>query len=62
MNDAMGEDLYDALSVLGIFVMEVGVHAAHQVSASGFQVVQGVLGRLQFHLIGNVQLLEDEFQ
>ena len=39
----MRKDLYHRLAILGIIVVEMGIHAAHQVGTSVLQVVQGVL-------------------
>ena len=54
MDDAMGEYLDDATAILCILIMEVCVHAAHQVGMSGLQVVECVLGRLQLDSIWNM--------
>ena len=62
VNHAVGENLDDRLSVLRVVVVEVGVHAAHQVGTASLQVVQSVLGRFQLDFVGNVQLPEDKAQ
>ena len=62
VDDAVGEYLDDTFAILCIFVMEICVHTAHQVSASCLEVVQRILCRFQFDFVGDVQLFEDEFQ
>ena len=62
VDDTMRKQLYDALTILCVLVMEVGIHTAHQVCPPCLQVVQGILRRLQLDFVGDFQLLEDEFQ
>ena len=54
----MREDLDDRLAILSVFVMEVSIHTAHQVSMAAFQVVEGFLCRLQLDDIWDVKLLK----
>ena len=60
--NTMGEQLEHGFAVHGIVVVEVGIHAAHQVSLSCLQVVECLAGGFQFDDIGDVKFLEDEFE
>ena len=60
MHQAVGEDLYNGLAIVGIVVMESGIHAQHHVGMSCLQVVEGIASGFQLDDKRNVQLLEDE--
>jgi hypothetical protein len=58
----MSEQLEHGFAVHGIVVVEVCIHTAHQVSLSCLQVIESLVGGLQFDDIGDVKFLEDEFE
>ena len=61
VQQAMGEYLDDRLAILPIIVMEMGIHAAHQVGMSVFQVVKGILRWFQLDNVGYVELFAQQF-
>ena len=59
---AMGEQLDSGLSIDSVLIVEIGIHAQHQIRVAVLQVLQSLLGGFQLDNIGNIQLLENHLQ
>ena len=58
----MRKDLYHRLAILGIIVVEMGIHAAHQVGMTVLQVFEGLLCRLQLDDIWDIEFLAQHLE